>query len=325
MKRTTALLTCSLLQVQFQVQGQSPLRPRIVHQANAGRPGVVHLAPGFATGIRMPDVITSVVLGDPSRFLAEHSESEPRLVVVKPTTEEVSESNLLVTTASGTQASFALRSGGAGSRDVDFVVEYSPATSMVVSETRQIESPDVVVALDAARIEEPAAVVQEDLEEVLAKLLQVQRRASLPELYSERPPTEDRDREGVRAGVSSVEERDRELRVSFSVVNTTSTVIELLPPQVQLAGRVSTGFLIRRSHWNASEQLPVKAYLLTPKKLPPGARADGVLIVERPDFKQSNESLFLQIAETGAIDKPALAPIPFGATTTSERKTSHGK
>jgi hypothetical protein len=39
-----------------------------------------------------------------------------------------------------------------------------------------------------------------------------------------------------------------------------------------------------------------------------------VVVFTRPNFKQSNESLFLQIAESGAVDRPALAPIGFGVS-----------
>ncbi len=35
-------------------------------------------------------------------------------------------------------------------------------------------------------------------------------------------------------------------------------------------------------------------------------------VFQRPSFKQSNETLFLQMAESGAVDRPALAPIGFG-------------
>lgn len=315
MKRTIVLLACSLLDI----QGQSPLRPKIVHQASASRPSVIRLAPRFATAIRMPDVVTSVVLGDPGKFRAEHSEKEPRLVLVKPISEDIAESNLLVTTAGGTQATFALHSGGAGTREVDFVVEYSPITSAWVPETREIGGPQFADVEIGRRAAEREITAESQTENVLAALLQIQVAAPLPALYGERAPALNRDRDSVKAGVSTIEEQDRELRVAFSVVNASSGTIELLPPQVQLAGRVSRGFLIRRSHWSASEQLPVKAYLLTPKKLAPGERADGVLIIDRPAFKQSSESLFLQIAEAGAVDKPALAPIPF----TPERKKPH--
>ena len=40
-----------------------------------------------------------------------------------------------------------------------------------------------------------------------------------------------------------------------------------------------------------------------------------VMVFERPGFKRSNETLFLQMAESGAVDKPALAPIGFGVST----------
>ena len=43
-------------------------------------------------------------------------------------------------------------------------------------------------------------------------------------------------------------------------------------------------------------------------------RTDGVVVFGRPSFKQSNETLFLQIAESGAVDRPALAPIGFGVS-----------
>ena len=46
----------------------------------------VYLAPRFATAIRMPDAVNSVVLGDPDSFSAEHSDKEPQMVFVKPIT-----------------------------------------------------------------------------------------------------------------------------------------------------------------------------------------------------------------------------------------------
>jgi hypothetical protein len=273
----------------------------------------------------MQDVVTSVVIGDPAKFLAEHSEKEPRLVLVKPTTDDIAESNLLVSTLGGVQATFALHSGGAGTRDVDLVVEYSPVTSVWVPESREIGGSQFPEAEVNRSVKEREPATGPEMENVLAALLQMQSTRPLPMLYGERSPVSEDVPDFVKAGASFAEEQDRELRIAFSVVNAGSSPIELLPPQVQLAGRVSRGFPIRRSHWNASEQLPVKAYVLTPKRLSPGERADGVLVVDRPAFKQSNESLFLQVAGAGAVDRPALAPIPFSGTRTSERKTPHEK
>src|SRR5271165_1291472 len=54
------------------------------------------------------------------------------------------------------------------------------------------------------------------------------------------------------------------------------------------------------------------------RRIGPGERADGVVLFERPPYKRSMETLFLQMAESGAVDKPALAPIGFGVSTLRE-------
>jgi hypothetical protein len=43
-----------------------------------------------------------------------------------------------------------------------------------------------------------------------------------------------------------------------------------------------------------------------------------VVVFQRPSFKQSNEALLLQLAESGAVDRPALAPIGFGISSSQE-------
>jgi len=63
---------------------QTPeVRPQIAGRSvQEGQVTIVYLAPRFATAIRMPDAINSVVLGDPASFTAEHSEREPKIVWV---------------------------------------------------------------------------------------------------------------------------------------------------------------------------------------------------------------------------------------------------
>jgi hypothetical protein len=102
--------------------------------------------------------------------------------------------------------------------------------------------------------------------------------------------------------------------VLFSAVNPQERAIEILPPQIQLAGKVRRGFVIRRSRWGTSEQLPIQEFRLSRRRLGAGERADGVVVFMRPNFKQSNESIFLQVAESGAVDRPALAPVGFGVS-----------
>ena len=47
---------------------------------------VLHLRPEFESTIRMPEEVTSVILGSPGEFKAEHNEGEPEYVYVKPIT-----------------------------------------------------------------------------------------------------------------------------------------------------------------------------------------------------------------------------------------------
>ena len=110
----------------------------------------------------------------------------------------------------------------------------------------------------------------------------------------------------------------------FSALNPTNRSILIMPPQVQLGGKVKSGKTIRRSRWTIAEQLPVLSFRLSKRRLAPGERADGVVVFDRPPYKQSNETLFLQIAEAGAVDHPALAPIGFGINTVKEDST-HGE
>ena len=69
---------------------------------------VLHLGIGYTTSVRLPEEISSVVLGNPASFKAEHSEAEPRLVFLKPITTQPAESNALITTKSGLEISLHL-------------------------------------------------------------------------------------------------------------------------------------------------------------------------------------------------------------------------
>jgi hypothetical protein len=64
-----------------------------------------------------------------------------------------------------------------------------------------------------------------------------------------------------------------------------------------------------------AEPVAISEYRMTARRLAPGERADGVVVFERPAFKESNEKLQLQLAETEQIDRPILMPLPFTATT----------
>jgi hypothetical protein len=64
----------------------------------------LHLRPRFTTTIRLPEPVTSVAVGAPTIFEVEHSDQEPRLVFVKPSTKEAATSNLIIAHQGNNQA-----------------------------------------------------------------------------------------------------------------------------------------------------------------------------------------------------------------------------
>src|ERR1700744_1235844 len=95
----------------------------------------LHLRPDFESVIHLPDEVTSVVVGSPSSFHVEHSESEPNFVYVKPTIRTATQSDLLIAMKSGQHVVLELISDGEGApptQSVDFLLQYSPRKSFVV-------------------------------------------------------------------------------------------------------------------------------------------------------------------------------------------------
>ncbi len=93
---------------------------------------VLHLRPEFESTIRMPEEITSVILGSPGEFKAEHSEGEPEYVYVKPITKDPAQSNLLIATRSGEHVTLELVSDGA---DVTNQSQPVPSLSVCLART----------------------------------------------------------------------------------------------------------------------------------------------------------------------------------------------
>ena len=148
----------------------------------------------------------------------------------------------------------------------------------------------------------------------LALLLERQQRAKLPALYGMRTTTPDGKGDLVKIGISEVVDQGSEVVVLFSVVNPQAHAVEILPPQIQLAGKLKKGFQSSGATGARASNWPSRTSGWLRRRIGPGERTDGVVVFGRPSFKQSNETLFLQIAESGAVDKPALAPIGFGVS-----------
>src|SRR5271169_3882413 len=102
---------------------QAPVAARVTTVViNPAQVTPLHLRPEFESAIRMPEEVTSVILGSPGSFKAEHNEGEPEYVYVKPITKEPAQSNLLIATKSGQHVTLELISDGA----VNSVVNSAP-------------------------------------------------------------------------------------------------------------------------------------------------------------------------------------------------------
>jgi len=284
-------------------QADSP--PKILPEArivrltlNTQSVTVLHLRPGYVSSVRLPEDVSSVVLGNPGTFKAEHSEAEPRLVFLKPTTASRAETNALITTRTGREISLHLLSTGSVDRTgaVDFVLQYdlphsfllgNSQSSFVIGETKSIVPeplPNTVESnAPATRTQEPVRPQRDPNPHWRGKLLQV--------------------------AVGRITEKDQQMTVEFSVLNASSKTIELLPPQIQLAGKSNE----KHKKTVKADPVPIKDYAMTIRRLPPGARADGVVVFNRPSFKESREQMLLQVAQAEGVDQPVLVPVAFVA------------
>jgi len=276
-----------------------------------GRPASLRLSPHLTTTIRLPEPVNSVVVGDPALFQAEYSADEPLLVFVKPFTPTAEESNLVISTVAGRQFIFMLKNLGIVAQDllpsVDLFVNCRRAGVLFIEDT-------FPTALVSETLNLPDSVGSDTATVNIASL-------PLDEFVSRQRarPVGSLAGNDIRVGIGEVQERGSRLIVSFSVVNSGAKPIELVPPQVQLANQTQSGVL-RRTRWNTVQQLPVDDYRITSRTLAPGTRVDGALSFERPSIKQSNETLFLQMADSAAIDRPTLVPISFRPTTPTGEK-----
>src|SRR6266403_1698279 len=292
------------------------VEPRIVTETDLERKvTVVEVAARYVTAIRLPEVVNSVVAGASTAYQVEHSEHEPRIVFVKALSTKPSETNLLISTSGGHEVSLLLTSRGetnsADRAHVDFLLKYEASSTF----------PAVGGPLTAGHNSSTEDVQNRGLDQYLAQ----QERAALPVLYGQHVGEETENGDRVRAGVGRVIDGGQQVVVLFSVVNPTRHAILLMPPQVQLGGRTTSGKLIRHEEWSTADQLQVLDFRLNRRRLGPSERADGVVVFDRPPYKQSNEMLLLQVAESGAVDHPALAPIGFGVSTSREDQHGRGK
>lgn len=277
---------------------------------------VLHLRPEFESTIHMPEEVTSVILGSPGEFKAEHNESEPEYVYVKPITKEPAQSNLLIATKSGQHVAMELVSDGAATADktqpVDFLIEYRAARSFLIS-----DDPSPVTRVNA-----PAKVTERGAHEAGATNDSLV--SSLDEAFRQEEAlnaprwTKWQDKQ-IETSIGDIRQLGNQTMISYSILNNSNQAIEIVPPQIQITGRKATKKK-REGKGIISDQLEIRDYKLSAIRLEPGGRADGVVVFDRPNFKESTEKLYLQIAQADQVDRPILIHLPFTPPVAAESK-----
>ena len=269
-----------------------------------GEVTVLHLRPEFESTIHLPEEITAVVLGSPGTFKAEHSEGEPNYVYVKPIKMEASQSNLLISTKSGQHVSLELINDGPGGGPVpvDFLLDYKSSQSFVISDTAPPPAPAVPVK---EHTDGPTNTVASGAPPSALELeYEQQQRINTPGWTKW-------ENKAIETSVGDIRQWENQVAVSFAVLNASRSAIEIVPPQIQIAGTAKQKKKKKRKSNIIADQLEIRDFRLSATRLEPGERADGVVLFDRPNFKQSTEKLYLQMAQADKIDQPILIQLPF--------------
>ena len=284
------------------------VKPRVaVITINPSEVITLHLRPEFESTIHMPEEITSVILGSPGSFKAEHNEGEPEYVYVKPITKEAAESNLLIATKSGLHVTLELMSDGIGASGsampVDFLIEYRTSRSFLIAGSASAEHAMVEptgIASSSTQSRTPAAAkplsaIDEEYE------LQIRVNA---------PAWTKWEGKQIETSLGDIRQWSNQTVISFSILNASDQPVEVVPPQIQISGR-AVKKKKKEGKSLTADQLQIREYRLSTTRIEAGARADGVVVFDRPNFKQSTEKLFLQIAQADQVDRPILIRLPF--------------
>ncbi|MGA2352815.1 MAG: hypothetical protein ABSF70_20450 [Terracidiphilus sp.] len=284
------------------------VKPRVATiTINPSEVTTLHLRPEFESTIHLPEEITSVILGSPGNFKAEHNEGEPEYVYVKPITKDAAESNLLIATKSGLHVTLDLISDGSGTGGsalpVDFFIEYRTSRSFLIdgsagAERARVEPTGIASPSNQPRIPaaaKPLSAIDEEYE--------LQMRVNAPGWTKW-------EGKQIETSLGDIRQWSNQTVISFSIFNASPLPVEVVPPQIQISGR-AVKKKKKEGKSLTADQLQIREYRLSTTRIEAGARADGVVVFDRPNFKQSTEKLFLQVAQADQVDRPILIRLPF--------------
>ena len=238
---------------------------------------LVHLRPDFESIIRLPEPVTSVLVGNPDLFQTEHSEGEPDYVYVHPNTRKPSQSNLLIATQSGLHVELELINDGsdADRGPVDFLLEYKKPSGFVVFDTppqdpnpKSLPIPEEPLPTSNRAPGAPHSVLGSEHSGLGSEY---GRQRALLE-----PQWEKWDRKSIETALGEVEQFENRVAVAFSVRNVSGRPIEIVPPQIQIAG-----MKLKRNKKKGinvtADQLNIRDYKISSTRLEPGERVDGAV------------------------------------------------
>jgi hypothetical protein len=262
----------------------------------------LHLKPNYATTILMPEPVSNVVLGAPTLFDEEHSEHAPELVVVKPITDHAATSNLLISTRSGQHVSLKLLNDGDSSPggSVDYVLIYRKSRDFLIPS----DDPADAISSDPTGTKQPS---------LFESAFEDQQHVASPSWQTQRDPKQPLK---ITASIGSVINDGDDAIVTFSVHNQSDQWIEVLPPQIELNNPSELAEKKKKKKKQPdvlADQIPIRDYRYTQRKLAPGTRADGAVRFERPYYKQAQEHMQLELATADAVNRPLLLNLPFTA------------
>ncbi|GGG87274.1 hypothetical protein [Edaphobacter dinghuensis] len=272
----------------------------------------IHLRPGFISTIRMPEEINSIALGSRTDFSADHSEGEPLYVYVRPVTKEPAQSNLVIATKSGLHVTLELISDGsdqsANVQAVDFMIEYRLSHSSLIAEIpTRVSSND---GQDAAALSSRGDRHPENRDgKVDLPSSEVDMEFALQQRINQ-PAWTKWEGQQIETSIGDIRQSGNRTIIAFSILNHSEQPVEIVPPQVQIAGHKRRK-KNKQGKGIIADQLEIRDSRLSETRLEAGARADGVVVFDRPNFKQSSEKLLLQVAQANQVDRPVLIPLPF--------------
>jgi hypothetical protein len=284
------------------------VKPRVATiTINPSEVTTLHLRPEFESTIHMPEEITSVILGSPGSFKAEHNEGEPEYVYVKPITKDAAESNLLIATKSGLHVTLELISDGSGTSGsalpVDFLIEYHTSRSFLIAGSASAEH----VRVEPTGIASPST---QSRIPVAAKSISAIDEEYELQIRVNAPAWTKWEGKQIETSLGDIRQWSNQTVISFSILNASTQPVEVVPPQIQISGR-AVKKKKKEGKSLTADQLLIREYRLSTTRIEAGARADGVIVFDRPNFKQSTEKLYLQIAQADQVDRPILVRLPF--------------